>query len=175
MLVATARTVTDLNGTQANTAALFYRKIRKIIAIQPEAEAVPFAGEVKVDESYFGGRRKEKPGRGWVGKVPVFGLLKRDGKVYPIIELLFKDAGSGTILYQQISEKYDLPIDGVYCIKPEGNKATRAAAITNLIEEGRVFLPRQTQWLEPFRNELLQFPHGRHDDQVDSMVNFLRW
>lgn len=94
---------------------------------------------------------------------------------YPIIELLFEDAGSGTILYQQISEKYDLPIDGVYCIKPEGNKATRAAAITNLIEEGRVFLPRQSPILEPFRSELLQFPNGRYDDQVDSMVNFLRW
>ncbi len=80
---------------------------------------------------------------------------------YPIVELLFEDAGSGTILYQQISEKYKLPIDDVHCIKPEGNKATRAAAITNLIEEGRVFLPRQAEWLESFRNELLQFPKGR--------------
>ncbi len=94
---------------------------------------------------------------------------------YPIVELLFEDAGSGTILYQEVSQKYDLPIDGVHRIQPEGNKATRAAAITNLIEEGRVFLPRQAGWLETFRNELLQFPNGRHDDQVDSMVNFLRW
>ena len=94
---------------------------------------------------------------------------------YPIVELLFEDAGSGTILYQEVSQKYKLPIDEVRCIKPEGNKATRAAAITNLIEEGRVFLPRQAEWLDQFRNELLQFPNGRHDDQVDSMVNFLRW
>ena len=93
---------------------------------------------------------------------------------YPIVELLFEDAGSGTILYQEVSQKYKLPIDEVRCIKPEGNKATRAAAITNLIEEGRVFLPRQAEWLDQFRNELLQFPNGRHDDQVDSMVNFLR-
>ena len=78
-------------------------------------------------------------------------------------------------MYQEVSQKYDLPIDGVHRIQPEGNKATRAAAITNLIEEGRVFLPRQAGWLETFRNELLQFPNGRHDDQVDSMVNFLRW
>ena len=93
----------------------------------------------------------------------------------PIVELLFEDAGSGTILYQEVSQKYGLPIDEVHCIKPEGNKATRAAAITNLIEEGRVFLPCQAEWLDQFRNELLQFPNGRHDDQVDSMVNFLRW
>lgn len=31
----------------------------------------------EVDESYFGGRRKGKRGRGAAGKVPVFGLLKR--------------------------------------------------------------------------------------------------
>ena len=40
------------------------------------------AGEIEMDESYFGGRRKGKRGRGAVGKVPVFGLLKRGGKVY---------------------------------------------------------------------------------------------
>ena len=42
----------------------------------------PLLGEVEVDESYFGGRRKGLRGRGAAGKVPVFGLLKRGGKVY---------------------------------------------------------------------------------------------
>jgi|TARA_R110001606_G_scaffold157934_2_gene301243 transposase len=37
------------------------------------------------DESYFGGRRKGKRGRGAAGKVPVFGLLKRNGKVYRVV------------------------------------------------------------------------------------------
>ena len=36
-----------------------------------------FAGEIEVDESYFGGSRKGNRGRGAAGKVPVFGLLKR--------------------------------------------------------------------------------------------------
>ena len=43
---------------------------------------MPFAGEIEVDESYFGGRSKGRRGRGAAGKVPVFGLLKRGGKVY---------------------------------------------------------------------------------------------
>ena len=43
---------------------------------------MPFFGEIEVDESYFGGKRKGKRGRGASGKVPVFGLLKRGGKVY---------------------------------------------------------------------------------------------
>ena len=41
-----------------------------------------FDGEVEIDESYFGGHRKGKRGRGAAGKVAVFGLLKRGGKVY---------------------------------------------------------------------------------------------
>ena len=39
-------------------------------------------GEVELDESYFGGVRKGLRGRSTVQKVPVFGLLKRGGKVY---------------------------------------------------------------------------------------------
>lgn len=43
----------------------------------------PFSGEVEVDESYFGARRiRGKRGRGAKGKVPVIGLLKRNGQVY---------------------------------------------------------------------------------------------
>ena len=41
-------------------------------------------GEIEVDESYFGGVRKGKRGRGAAGKVPVFGLLKRGGRVYAV-------------------------------------------------------------------------------------------
>lgn len=43
------------------------------------------SGEVEVDESYFGGVRKGKRGRGAAGKVAVFGLLKRGGKVFTAI------------------------------------------------------------------------------------------
>ena len=50
------------------------------------AEKEPWlSGEVEVDESYFGGSRKGKRGRGAAGKVPVFGLLKRGGKVHVVI------------------------------------------------------------------------------------------
>jgi len=39
-------------------------------------------GEVEADESYFGGKRKGKRGRGAAGKVPVFGIIERKGKVW---------------------------------------------------------------------------------------------
>lgn len=41
-------------------------------------------GEIEVDESYFGGQRKEKRGRGVAGKVTVFGFLTRNGRVYTV-------------------------------------------------------------------------------------------
>lgn len=43
---------------------------------------MPFAGEIKVDEIYFGGRCRGKLGRCAAGKIPVFDLLKRGGKLY---------------------------------------------------------------------------------------------
>ena len=68
-------------GVNRNTARYFYHKLREIIAWQIEEEW-QFSGEIEVDESYFGGTRKGKRGRGASGKVAVFGILERGGKVY---------------------------------------------------------------------------------------------
>jgi transposase len=48
-----------------------------------------------IDESYFGGRRNCKRGRGAAGKVPVFGILKRGGRVYTQV---ISDAKSKTLM-----------------------------------------------------------------------------
>ncbi len=77
----TARTAGALVGVNFKTAAYYFHRLREII-YQATEDETPFSGEVEVDESYFGGRRKGKRGRGAAGKVPVFGLLKRKGKVY---------------------------------------------------------------------------------------------
>ena len=62
---------------------MFYRKLREIIAYHLAQEAHEiFEGAIELDESYFGGARKGKRGRGAAGKVAVFGILKRGGKVY---------------------------------------------------------------------------------------------
>ena len=79
----TARTVADLVGVNRKTAAYYFHRLRIIISRHLETQASEFlSGEIEVDESYFGGRRKGKRGRGAGGKIPVFGLLKRGGKVY---------------------------------------------------------------------------------------------
>lgn len=70
-------------GIQPNSAALFYRKLREVIAYYLEQKAHEiFDGAVELDEPYFGGVRKGKRGRGAAGKVAVFGILKHGGKVF---------------------------------------------------------------------------------------------
>jgi transposase len=86
VLEVTARSAANLLGIQANTAILFYRKIRQVIAYYLLLDSVEvFDGQVELDESYFGGVRKGKRGRGAAGKVVVFGILKRKGKVYTVV------------------------------------------------------------------------------------------
>ena len=83
VLEVTARSAADLLGIQPNSAALFYRKLREVIVYYLDQEAHEvFDGAVELDESYFCGARKGKRGRGAAGKVAVFGILKRGGKVY---------------------------------------------------------------------------------------------
>lgn len=76
-----ARTASEFANVHRNTGIYFYHRSREIIYQELDHQS-PFDGEVEVDESYFGGKRKGKRGRGAAGKVPVFGLLKRGGKVY---------------------------------------------------------------------------------------------
>ena len=82
----TARTAANLLDVQPNSVALFYKKVRQVIMYHLDQDAKEvFDGQIELDESYFGGARKGKRGRGAAGKVIVFGLLKRNGKVYTVI------------------------------------------------------------------------------------------
>ena len=76
-----ARKAAKMLGINRHSAERIYNIIRLNLAKECERES-PLGGEVEVDESYFGGRRKGKRGRGSAGKVPVFGILRRNGKVY---------------------------------------------------------------------------------------------
>jgi transposase len=80
--VVSVRTAAELVGVNRNTAILYFHKLREIIAVQMAAEAPILAAEVGVDKSYFGGVRKGKRGKGAGGKLLIFGLLKRGGRIY---------------------------------------------------------------------------------------------
>lgn len=78
----TATSTAELTGISVRSVNSIYLKIRRCIAASCELES-PLQGAVEVDESYFGAHRvRGKRGRGAYGKTIVFGLLKRQGKVY---------------------------------------------------------------------------------------------
>lgn len=64
----------------APAAERFYRLIRATCALQEDLRE-PFTGQIELDETMFGGWRPGKRGWGASGKVVVFGILKRNGKV----------------------------------------------------------------------------------------------
>ena len=106
----TARCAASLVGVNFKTACYYFQRLRELVAAQMEAESHEvFDGEIEVDESYFGGVRKGKRGRGAAGKVPVFGLLKRGGRVYTKI---IPDASSATLI--PIIERKVIPDSIVY-------------------------------------------------------------
>ena len=104
----TARTAAALVDVNRNTAAYYFHRLRQLIYQAVEDETL-FSGEIEVDESYFGGRRKGKRGRGAAGKVPVFGILKRGGKVYTKV---IPDVRSTTLM--RIMEQKIVPDSIVY-------------------------------------------------------------
>jgi len=126
VLEVTARSAADLVGIQANTAALFYHKIRQVIAAQLNLHAEEMlGGEIELDESYFGGARKGKRGRGAAGKVIVFGILKRGDRVYTkviddtkantLMPIILKKIAPDSIVYTDCYRSYNaLDVSGFH-------------------------------------------------------------
>ncbi len=85
-LFATDLTASDaarLTGVSVRSVNDIYLRLRTRLAHECERRRPIRSGEVEVDESYFGARRvRGKRGRGAGGKAIVFGVFKRDGKVY---------------------------------------------------------------------------------------------
>ena len=95
----TADRAAVLTGLNHKTAAAIYTLLRLRMA-ELAQEDCPFRGRVELDESYFGpSRQRGKPGlgkgRGVRGKVPVFGILERGGRVHCQI---VKNCSKGTLL-----------------------------------------------------------------------------
>ena len=113
----TARTAAELANVNKSTAAYYFHRLRLLI-YQNSSHLEMFDGEVEADESYFGGHRKGKRGRGAADKVAVFGILKRGGKVYTVVvenakrETLFpvitKKIMPDSIVYTDCLSSYDV-------------------------------------------------------------------
>ncbi len=68
-------------GLSYNAVYDLFHLFRQSIVKTDSDTSFTLSGEIEMDESYFGGRRKGNRGRGAAGKIPVFGILERGGKV----------------------------------------------------------------------------------------------
>jgi transposase len=127
------RKMSEQMNLSYNTVYQAVQKIRlAILAHAPDAEEL-LDGEIELYESYFGGHRKGNRGRGAAGKVPVFGILERNGKVMvtvvpnvtaeTLIGLTVKTVRRGSIVYTDKFRSYDsLMFCGYRHLKIDHNK-----------------------------------------------------
>ncbi|MGB9852944.1 MAG: phage terminase large subunit [Candidatus Kapaibacteriota bacterium] len=83
--------------------------------------------------------------------------------------------GIESIQYQftliQNARRLGIPVKELH---PDKDKIARSLAIANWIDSGKVFFRRDTSWLEEFERELVSFPDGNHDDQVDALAYIMQ-
>jgi predicted phage terminase large subunit-like protein len=89
--------------------------------------------------------------------------------------LLIEDAASGAQLIQQLNALAPRGVPRPITCKPDRDKYSRAAGVSPQIEAGGLVLPSRAPWLSDFETELLAFPNGRFDDQVDALVQLMIW
>lgn len=85
---------------------------------------------------------------------------------------LMEDTELGRALVQDL-KRTGMP--GIILQKPKFDKLARLLAQSARFEAGQVLLPQSAPWLSDYMHELLAFPSGRHDDQVDSTSQALRY
>jgi predicted phage terminase large subunit-like protein len=102
--------------------------------------------------------------------------LKREAlklmDAYNPVAVLIEDKASGQSLIQDLKRETSRNITPIKVTK---DKITRFASVTPFFESGRIFILENSTWTYDYEYELLSFPQGEHDDQVDSTSQFLNW
>jgi predicted phage terminase large subunit-like protein len=114
----------------------------------------------------------------WRGKLEFPDLLRKAielARAHNTGTILIEDKASGQQLVQSLrAGNYNGVPNPIGCT-PELDKFSRAAGVSSMVEAGQVSLPENSSWLDAFRRELLSFPSGKHDDQVDAFSQLLAW
>lgn len=88
--------------------------------------------------------------------------------------LLIEDASSGQALIQMLEKEKPRGVPLPVAIKPTTSKLDRALIAAARVERGELLLPEKAPWLDAFKHELLSFPAGRYDDQVDAFSHLMK-
>ncbi len=166
----------------------------KLIRTRLDEGHDPLSGEVEVDETYFGGARKGKRGRGAAGKTPVVGLIQRRGKLKTktvsdvkrktLIPIVINEVEPGTTIYTDEMASYQPLEDNGYSHHtiPHGAKIYAIGNVhTNTIEGfwslvkrgiGGVYHSVSPKYLQNYVNEYA-FRYNHRDDAQPMFQTFL--
>jgi predicted phage terminase large subunit-like protein len=90
-------------------------------------------------------------------------------------DVVIEHAGTGISLAQQLRTENRTRRCAFLSWKVRDDKETRVAAQTARLATGQYRIPAHAAWRDSLRQELLAFPNGRFDDQVDSLIQFLEY
>lgn len=91
-------------------------------------------------------------------------IVKMKAKHKDISGIFIEDKANGSAIISMLRKK----IAGVIPVNPQGGKVSRVNAISDYIQAGNVWLPKEEPWVEEFIEEWAAFPKGKNDDDVDS-------
>ena len=98
--------------------------------------------------------------------------IKTLGQQWNVDLVVIEDTSGGMGLIQLLRQDGSLSVTGQ---QPKASKEVRMSQHEGRFEAGNILLPKEAPWLADFEAELLAFPSGRYDDQVDALLLFLDW
>jgi transposase len=178
-----AKELQRITGVTYKTAWRMFKQIRTLFG----EDTIPFNGEVEVDESYFGGARRGKRGRGAEGKTAVIGIVQRHGKVTAsvvsnvksstVMPLIRKNIARTATVYTDEFHSYDRVSNAGYSHKRVEHSArvyVNGDAHTNSIEGfwslakrgiSGVYHAVSPKYLQSYLNEY-SFRYNHRNDNV---------
>lgn len=95
-------------------------------------------------------------------------LAERDNPDYILIE----DKASGIVMIQQLQDETKL---NIIPVQVHNDKTVRLRDASPTIESGNIYFPRRRDFSLPTIDNMCIFPNGKHDDDVDSITQFINW
>lgn len=83
--------------------------------------------------------------------------------------IIIESTTSTELLLQSLAAREIYPIK----YSPKDSKEIRANYASELLEYGKIYLKRNASWLDDFKAEIIAFPYGKHDDQVDAFSQLI--
>jgi len=100
-------------------------------------------------------------------------MVENMAKKWGADAILMEEKGAGN---QFIQARQGLSPCSIIGINPgRMDKAMRFDGTMTMWQGGEVYLPERAEWLERYIDELLRFPAGKNDDQVDATSQYLNW